>query len=138
MVMAMERTAEATLTGALGDLRELARRLDAESALQAMEDKVAAVRACHESFEADSADHLCALIDGLFAGDNERGAIILSTVHRAKGLEERRVFILRPSKLPLVWPKQTPEEYTQEENLRYVALTRAKEALYFVEEDAKR
>jgi DNA helicase-2/ATP-dependent DNA helicase PcrA len=112
---------------------KLANRPDAENALQAMEDKVAAVRACFESFDATGADHLCALIDGLFAGDNERGAIILSTVHRAKGLEERRVYILKPEKLPLVWPKQTEEEAAQETNLRYVAITRAKEALYFVE-----
>jgi DNA helicase-2/ATP-dependent DNA helicase PcrA len=118
---------------AAGQSAKLANRADAESALQAMEDRVAAVRACYEGFEATGADHLCALIDGLFAGDNERGAVILSTVHRAKGLEERRVYILKPEKLPLSWPKQTDEEAAQENNLRYVAITRAKEALYFVE-----
>jgi superfamily I DNA/RNA helicase len=58
----------------------------------------------------------------------------LSTVHRAKGLEADRVFILAPEKLPLVWAGQQAWETEQEQNLRYVALTRARRELYFVTE----
>lgn len=113
---------------------KLANRADAESATEALDDRCAAIRTCYEGFESTSADHLCMQIDGLFAGDNERGMVLLSTVHRAKGLENPRVFILRPSKLPLVWQGQTDEEARQEQNLRYVAITRAQEELYMVEE----
>ncbi len=54
----------------------------------------------------------------------------MSTVHRAKGLEADIVIILDNKSLPLVWNGQTREEYEQELNLRYVALTRSKEELY--------
>lgn len=57
--------------------------------------------------------------------------ITLSTIHKAKGLEADRVFILRPDLLP--WPyASTQEEIQQEENLHYVAITRAKHALIYL------
>lgn len=60
-----------------------------------------------------------------------RPSVMLSTVHRAKGLEENRVFILNPDLLP--HPRAKKDwEITQEYNLKYVALTRAKQALFFV------
>ena len=59
-------------------------------------------------------------------------AIKLSSIHRAKGLENDRVFILNYNKLPC---KRTLEwECTQERNLHYVALTRSKEELYLCNE----
>lgn len=69
-------------------------------------------------------------INALFA-DNEGKGIEFSTVHRAKGLEADRVFILVPSKLGQAWGDQ--EQQVQEQNIKYVALTRAKKELYFVQ-----
>ena len=63
----------------------------------------------------------------------DEGAIRLSTIHRAKGLEEKRVFILDYDKLPFLRPNQLGWERTQEENLKYVAVTRAEESLFLVE-----
>lgn len=75
------------------------------------------------------AEKVSALFD-----DAEDGRMVqLSVVHRAKGLEADRVFLIRPELLPLKWRGQTAEEEAQEWNLRYVALTRAKQALYFVD-----
>lgn len=54
----------------------------------------------------------------------------LSTIHRAKGLEARRVFILVPVMMPLTWPRQRDWEYTQEINIAYVGLTRSMHTLY--------
>lgn len=55
-------------------------------------------------------------------------AVKLSTIHRAKGLENKRVFILNYDQLPLSgnldWVR------IQERNLHYVAVTRAKETLF--------
>jgi superfamily I DNA/RNA helicase len=113
---------------------KLANRADAEGQLEALEDKCNAVRTCYESFHASSADHLVSLIEGLFSDRDERGMVILCTVHRAKGLENDTVYILRPDKLPLSWPNQTEDEAAQESNLKYVAITRAMRALYFVEQ----
>lgn len=63
--------------------------------------------------------------------DNASG-IILSTIHKAKGLEANRVFIARPDKMPLKVAKAW--QYKQEKNLEYVAITRAKrELIYDVE-----
>jgi DNA helicase-2/ATP-dependent DNA helicase PcrA len=54
------------------------------------------------------------------------------TVHRAKGQETDRVWILRPDLLPMKLPKMTDEQKQQERNLHYVAITRAKHELYYV------
>ena len=55
-------------------------------------------------------------------------AIKISTIHRAKGLENDRVFILDYDKIEPT--REQDWEKTQERNLHYVALTRPKEALY--------
>jgi ATP-dependent exoDNAse (exonuclease V) beta subunit len=63
--------------------------------------------------------------------DAEQG-IVYSTVHKAKGLERDRVFIICPELLP--HPRCSGEwQHKQEQNLKYVAITRAKKELYFVE-----
>ena len=60
-------------------------------------------------------------------------AIILSSVHRAKGLEADRVVLVEPHLLGS--SKYATQEWqrVQEFNLKYVALTRAKKTLVFVE-----
>lgn len=55
---------------------------------------------------------------------DEIQGIVLSTVHKIKGLESNRVFIIRPDLLPMQVAK--PWQYAQEMNLTYVAITRAK------------
>ena len=55
-------------------------------------------------------------------------AIRISTIHRAKGLENDRVFILEFNKLP--YKRDVEWEIIQERNLHYVAVTRPKEELY--------
>ena len=55
-------------------------------------------------------------------------AIKISTIHRAKGLEEKRVFILEYNKLPV--KRILPWENIQERNLHYVAVTRPQSELY--------
>lgn len=59
------------------------------------------------------------------------GAVHLSSVHRAKGLEWERVFILDQHLMPSKYAK-TVEALEQEDNLRYVAITRAKRELYYI------
>lgn len=65
--------------------------------------------------------------------DNVRG-VVLSTIHKAKGLENDRVFFLCPELIPSRWAVQD-WEYVQERNLFYVALTRAREELVYVRGD---
>ena len=60
---------------------------------------------------------------------DEIKGICLSTVHKAKGLEANRVFIIRPDLLPLKAVKGWQQ--IQETNLQYVAYTRARLELIF-------
>jgi len=55
--------------------------------------------------------------------------IVLSTVHKIKGLEANRVFIVRPDQLPMQTAKAW--QAIQEKNLQYVAITRAKLELIY-------
>jgi superfamily I DNA/RNA helicase len=115
------------------ELMKLERRQASEAAIQSLSDRVDGVMACYEGFgDATTVEELCKGIEGLFS-DN-RSSVWLSTVHRAKGLENERVFILHPEKMPLNFKRQTADQLEQEMNLKYVALTRAKQALYFVVE----
>jgi superfamily I DNA/RNA helicase len=55
---------------------------------------------------------------------DEIQGIVLSTIHKIKGLEANRVFIIRPDLLPMQTSKAW--QAIQEKNLEYVAITRAK------------
>lgn len=63
-------------------------------------------------------------IEDFFREDKD-AQIILSTGHRAKGLEFPRVFIVSSDKLPFARAK-TPDAITQEYNLMYVMYTRVR------------
>lgn len=65
---------------------------------------------------------------------NDTKGILLSTIHKAKGLENERIFFLCPELIPSRFAVQ-PWEFEQEENLRYVAVTRAKKELLYVYND---
>lgn len=65
--------------------------------------------------------------------DRSNEGIVLSTIHKAKGLEADNVFILCPSLLPNPFARKE-WEIVSEEHLIYVAYTRAKKSLNFIEE----
>lgn len=74
----------------------------------------------------NSVDEVKQIINGIFK-DNVTDGIMLSTVHKAKGLEADRVFIIKPKDMPLKVSKGWM--YQQEMNLKYIAITRAKREL---------
>ena len=84
-------------------------------------DQVSAIEALIEVSE--SVDDLLSKISAMFNDSNKTPCVMLSTVHRAKGLEAERVFILE---------KTFTISGAEEENIRYVAITRAKAHLTFV------
>lgn len=90
---------------------------------------------CYETFVARNYDELISCIDSIFA--DEGSAIWFSSVHRSKGLEANRIFILEYERLGRVRTRQTDDEYQQELNLKYVALTRAKSSLFINGIDAR-
>ena len=59
--------------------------------------------------------------------------VCLSTIHKAKGLESDNIFILAKSLMPSRYARQE-WEIKSEENLEYVAITRAKKTLQYISE----
>lgn len=85
--------------------------------------------------EVKDVDSLKKLIENIFADDIK--GIMLSTIHKAKGLENDRVFFICPELIPSKFAT-TPWMLEQEMNLRYVCITRAKQSLiYVLESDFK-
>lgn len=58
-------------------------------------------------------------------------AVMLCTIHKAKGLEADVVYILNENLIPSKFAT-SPEQLTQERNLKYVARSRAKKELYYL------
>ena len=67
----------------------------------------------------------------IFTDMDEKGVVMLMTGHKAKGLETKNVFILRPDLIPHKLSK-SEEALTQERNLKFVMITRAQVNLYWV------
>lgn len=63
--------------------------------------------------------------------DKNNNIVWLSSVHRAKGLEADNVFVLGLERMPRKYVRKA-WELEQEWNLKYIALTRAKKAMYFI------
>lgn len=111
-------------------LNKLKQKRNSEAQIESIRDRIQGISVCYEAFNAKSLGDLQREIEALFS--DSRSSVVLSTVHRAKGLENERVFILEPDKLPLRWIGQQAWQLSQEQNIKYIALTRAKSALYFI------
>lgn len=115
-------------------IQEVARLMkqQKESTAQALEDKVDTIYAL-----ADGCKTIKELTDkaqSIFSDDVK--GVVFSSAHRAKGLEADRVFILRYDLMPHPMAKQA-WQLKQEINCKFVALTRARKELYFVQEESK-
>lgn len=111
----------------------LKRRGDVDGAIMAVQDRAECLNVLYSVVEVpeDGDGYLTffSMIERLFSDD--RPAVTLSTVHRAKGLERQRVFILHPELMPHPMARSEWAK-VQEENLMYVAYTRAMGSLFFV------
>tara|TARA_X000001382_G_scaffold25412_2_gene15977 strand:+ start:827 stop:2761 length:1935 start_codon:yes stop_codon:yes gene_type:complete len=70
-------------------------------------------------------------------GDSHRKAVTLMTIHKAKGLESDNVFIIKSFKGQSLFPYKrekgmSDEQKLQEKNLEYVAVSRFKKKLTFI------
>lgn len=96
---------------------------------QALQDKVDTVYAiadgCQYVFEVERK------IEQVFSDEVE--GVVFSTVHKAKGLEADNIYILKPELMPSSHA-ESDWELQQEDNIVYVAYTRALKKLVFVRE----
>ena len=95
------------------------------------EDKVKAIEVLSEGLQ--TAKEVIDRIETIFSDGNKSG-ICLSTIHKSKGLESDRVFIICEDKLWFKPCMNVPWMAEQESNLVYVAYTRAKHYLGFVKD----
>lgn len=115
--------------------KENAKRNPRETKIQAVTDKQLTLTAFADGCQ--TTEDVCRKIDSVFVDNPGRG-VTFSSIHKAKGLEADRVFYLQPPETPgtpgLGWfeAKLKAWEVEQENNLRYVAVTRAKEELIYV------
>ncbi len=72
-------------------------------------------------------------MEDVFSREEKKDAVVLSTVHQAKGLEWKVVFIiwLAENHFPY-YKSETSEEIEEERRLFYVAVTRAKDKLFLL------
>jgi len=99
--------------------------------LEAVNDRCGTVRQLTEgmNIESDTTKRLVARVELLFGDDNRDNVLRLCTIHRAKGREWERVYLIgRTTYQPSPYAS-TDEELRQEENLMYVAITRVKHEL---------
>lgn len=105
-----------------------ARVNDNPDAAEKFSDKAESLKAIASSAECQNAGQLRRQIDNLFS--REGGQVVLSTIHRAKGLEWPAVIHLDPFRLPSKFARQKGgRQLEQEFNLKYVAETRTKHTL---------
>lgn len=81
----------------------------------------------------NTSEEIIAKIDEIFPKRDKKSGISLSTIHKAKGLEAENVYIACESLMPSKSAKKD-WEIKQEYNLMYVAYTRAKKTLGFIDE----
>lgn len=100
-----------------------------------IKDKAECLRAAFHFGEARTVGEAKDYLQHLF--DESNGTIYLSTGHRCKGFEWDHVFFLDPWRIPTKFARQArdqgnPEPLQQENNLRYVIVTRAKQSLTYI------
>lgn len=83
----------------------------------------------HISEQFQTVDSFINKVKSLFI--DKEDAIMLCTIHKSKGLEADVVYIVNEHLIPSKFAKST-EQLIQEQNLKYVARTRAKNELYFL------
>lgn len=134
----MESKLDAYLSKEIAKLDKLALTAPvSRSKYELVMDKVNCIKLISEGLS--TASEVCERITELFADTDKAGMpkskVVLSSVHRAKGLEAENVFILHPEKMP--HPMATLEwEIEQEYNIKYVAITRSMNRLVFVREES--
>jgi hypothetical protein len=107
------------------ECKKLVDREADESAFESLRDRVDCVREL--AGETDTLGDFRLLVSELFSNKEDKDCVILSSVHRSKGLEAENIAILNSDLL--CKRAKDSEAYKQEKNLAYVALTRAKSKL---------
>ena len=110
------------------------RKLKQEARAQGVEDRVACLQTIIDSRDEEdrTVEGIIEAVERLF-GDAVQGQLTLSTIHKAKGQEWPTVALICSYLIPSKWA-QGAAALRQEENLLYVAYTRAQERLLIIDD----
>lgn len=112
----------------IGEKIERAQIKKDSNKILALYDKMDTLKVFSDAVQSVYVSDVIVFIENLF---KEGKGITLSTIHRSKGLEADKVFILAADLMP--HPLATkPWEIEQESNIQYVAITRAKNELVYI------
>jgi superfamily I DNA/RNA helicase len=116
------------------EIQRLVAKNKPESHIALLEDEIEAAELIIERALETSSDYsvFAALLAELFGDDVSKAYVTLSSVHKSKGREWPRVFILGYEDWMPHRMAKMPWEKVQEQNLIYVAKTRAEKTLVFV------
>lgn len=114
---------------------------DGEDSSIELEERVLAVRSLFNSYRSSKLLNTLAgwesLVENVMANSGYDKPVLLSTIHAAKGLEADTVFIISPDFFKFETDYPTSNGVDQEWNLLYVALTRSKRRLLFLQGSSK-
>lgn len=113
--------------------RKLLKQDASETAFQALSDKCECIRALAGMF-ATITEMKKWLEEIQSESENSDSVVVLMTAHRSKGLETSRVFLLRNTFKQKKKKEEEESDGSEEDNCLYVALTRAKQELYYITE----
>ena len=139
LVDMIEKMQARTIEGLVDKLNDFERRetekfmaKDQESRAAALQDKCDCIRFSVDALAENerTIGKLVRRIRSMFESNGGK-VTTLCTVHKAKGLEWKRVYVLKPELMPHPMAKQA-WEMDQERNLQYVAITRAKRELIYI------
>lgn len=104
-----------------------------ESKVERLNDQRDSINAIIYGMPEDSltVDAVLDVIRRLFTESGGTNRTTLSSIHRAKGMEAHTVYILDGHLMPSKYATQ-PWQLVQEQNLKYVAVTRSLDSLYFI------
>lgn len=113
------------------EINRLAGKQGNESKIESITDKVDCIKIfISQATPGMTVQDLMKKIEAFFS-DEPNGNVTLSTCHKSKGLEFGKVFILDEHRFFPKWAK-LPWMIEQEKNLKYVAITRAKQDLVYI------
>jgi superfamily I DNA/RNA helicase len=114
------------------EMSRLSGKGENESKMDSVNDKVDCIKIfISQATKTTTVQDLIQKIESFFS-DEANGNLTLCTIHKAKGKEWERIFILDESRF---FPKWAKKEWMkeQEKNIVYVAVTRAKKDLIFIQ-----
>ena len=110
----------------------LSKKKENEAKVESILDKEECIRIfISNAIENEPVSKLIDSIKSFFASDEENSNLTLCTIHKAKGKEWNKVFILDEKRFFPKWAKKSWMKQ-QETNIVYVAITRAKKELVFI------